>query len=105
MISCKWIIVTEMKEGHVNSEKKCRQKIISYIISIINSFSIDVKQMLSFNLENLKHNYKNQSTSDIAKLYMDLIKKFIKEFMRKILMMKLKKIYRKLVNCNFCSCL
>lgn len=44
------------------------EKILVALISIINSFSIDVKEMIYFNLKNLKH-YENYSTLDIAKLY------------------------------------
>ena len=50
------------------------EKSLVTLTSIVNSFSPDVKEMISFNLKNLKHYYKNQSTSDIAKSYLDLIK-------------------------------
>ena len=64
------------------------EKSLVTLTAIVNSFSADVKEMISFNLENLKHYYENQPTSDIAKSYMNLSKNFIKELMRKILMMK-----------------
>lgn len=77
------------------------EKSLVTLTSIVNSFSADVKEMISFNLENLKHYYENQSTSDIAKSYMDLIKEFHKGINEKNFDDETKKNYRKLVNTIF----
>ncbi len=72
------------------------EKSLVTFTSIVNSFSTDVKEIIIFNLENFKHYYENQSTSDIAKSYMDLIKEFHKGINEKNFTDKTKKNRRKI---------
>jgi uncharacterized iron-regulated protein len=74
------------------------EKSLVTLTSIVNSLSANVKE-ISFNLENLKH--ENQSTSDIAKSYMDSIKEFHKGINEKNFDDETTKNYRKLVNAIF----